>query len=82
MHIKLLNLEKRSQIVSAGDFNLFLSSQLEADGGNPSFKSKYVSKLYEISKTLDLCDIRQVKNRDKKISLCVKYFSNTFSGII
>ena len=65
-HITLLHLDERSQIVSVGDFNLFFNYQLEADGGNPSFKSKSVCKFYEISETLDLCDIWRVRNRAKK----------------
>ena len=35
-------------------------------GGTLNFKSKSVSKFYEISETLDLCDIWRVRNRDKK----------------
>ena len=32
----------------------------------PTFKSKSVDKFFEIRKTLDLCDIWRVKNRDNK----------------
>ena len=65
-HIKLLNLNKRSQIVCAGEFNFFLNSELEVDGENPSLKIKSVREFYEISETLDLCDIWPVRYRDKK----------------
>ena len=38
-HIKLLNLEERSQVVCAGDLNLFFNSQLEANGETPVLKA-------------------------------------------
>ena len=79
LHIELLNLDKRSQIVCARDFNFFFNFQLEATRGNPSFKSKSVSKFYEISETLGLCDIWRVINREKKDSLSVK---KDFPGVI
>lgn len=37
--IKLLNLDKHSQILCAGDLNLFFNSQLEVDGGTPFLKA-------------------------------------------
>ena len=40
-------------------------------------ESKFVSKYYEISETLDLCDIRWVRNRQKNIH----YPSKTFSRL-
>ena len=55
--MKLLNLDECSQIACTGDFNFFFSYQLQPDGGNPPFKSKSVSKFYEINETLDLCDV-------------------------
>ena len=41
----------------AGDFNLFFNSKLEAQGGNPTLKKKYLVKLIEFKETYDLCDI-------------------------
>ena len=50
--------------------------QLEADVGNPSFKSKSIGKFYDISKTLDLYHIWQVRSRDKKrFTFRQKHFS-------
>ena len=66
-HIKLLNLDDRSQIACVGYFNLFFNLHLEAYGGNPRFKSKSVVKFHDISKTLDLYHIWQVRNRDKRL---------------
>ena len=40
-------------------------------------ESKFVSKYYEISETLDLCDIRWVRNKQKNIH----YPSKTFSRL-
>ena len=36
-HMKLLNLDERSQTVFVGDFDSFFNSQLEAVGRNPGF---------------------------------------------
>ena len=41
----------------AGDFNLFLDSKLDAQGGNPTIKKKSLAKLIELKKPYDLCDI-------------------------
>ena len=60
LHIKLLNLDQRSQIVCTEDLNLFFNSQLEADG--------------RIS-VIDLCNIWQVGNRKKKFTFHKKHFS-------
>ena len=65
-HIKLLNLDERSQIVCTGEFNFFLNSQTEVDRENPSPKIKSVREFYEISETLDLCNIWPVRYRNKK----------------
>ena len=78
-NMKLLNLDECSQIACTGNLNFFFSYQLQPDGGNPPFKSKSVSKFYEINETLDLCDIWRVRNRNKKR---FTFHQKHFSGFI
>ena len=46
-----------SQIIFAGDFNLFFNSKLESDRGNPVYKSCSVAKLIELKEKYTLTDI-------------------------
>ena len=55
----------KKQIVMAGDFKLFFSSKLEAQGGNPTLK-KSLAKLIELKEAYDLCDIWRVRNTKTK----------------
>ena len=53
-------------IILGGDFNLFLDSVLEAEGGSPVFKKSSVSKLIEIKEKYNLCDIWRIRNTKEK----------------
>ena len=50
----------------ARDFNLFFKSKLEAQGGSPTLKKKFLAKLIEFEETYDLCDIWRVRNMKSK----------------
>ena len=49
-------IDELSQIVYVCDFNFFVNSQSEADGGNPNFKSKSFEKILKYEK-LQICVI-------------------------
>ena len=53
-------------IILGGDFNLFLDSALEAEGGSPVLKKSSVSKLIEIKEKYNLCDIWRIRNTKEK----------------
>ena len=61
----ILNIVNKNVIV-VGDFNLFFSTSLETQGGNPILKYKSLTKLIEIKETLDLCDIWRIRNPKSK----------------
>ena len=44
-------------IVFGGDFNVFLDTNYEAQGGNPTLKKKSVAKLIHIKESLEICEI-------------------------
>ena len=46
--------------VSGGDSNLIIDCKVKTNGGNPVLKEKYVAKLIEINKSLNLCDIWRI----------------------
>ena len=50
LHLLLdsLDIHQNKQIILAGDFNLFLDTTLEAEGGSPCLKKKSVAKLIKI----------------------------------
>ena len=47
--------------ILGGNFNLFLDSVLEAEGGSPVLK-KSTSNLIEIKEKYNLCDIWRIRN--------------------
>ena len=51
-----------TSVILGGDFNLFFEKSLDTDGGNPSVKTKSLSKLQEIMTENDLCDIFRIRN--------------------
>ena len=61
-----LDIHQNKQIILAGDFNLFLDTTLEAEGGSPCLKKKSVAKLIKIKEHFDLCDIWRLRNPDVK----------------
>ena len=58
---------------------IFFDASLDSKGNTPKFKSRSISKLIELNKTLDLCDIWRIRNPKKR-----KYTSRQkhLSGII
>ena len=46
----------------AGDFNLFFNSKLDAAGGNPTLKRKYLAKIIELKEDYDLGDTWRIRN--------------------
>ena len=68
LHLLLdsLDIHQNKQIILAGDFNLFLDTTLEAEGGSPCLKKKSVAKLIKIKEHFDLCDIWRLRNPDVK----------------
>ena len=53
-------------IILGGDFNLYLDSALEAEGGSPVLKRSAVSKLIEIKEKYNLCEIWRIRNTKEK----------------
>ena len=49
-------------VIFAGDFNIFFNASLDAKGGTPTLRSQSINKLIELNETLDLCDIRRIRN--------------------
>ena len=68
LHLLLdrLDIHQNERIILAGDFNLFLDTTLEAEGGSPCLKKKSVAKLIKIKEHFDLCDIWRLRNPDVK----------------
>ena len=46
--MKTIDINENTNLLLAGDFNVFFNTNLECSGGNPSFKQKSVAKLIEI----------------------------------
>ena len=61
-----LDIHQSKQIILAGDFNLFLDTTLEAEGGSSCLKKKSAAKLIKIKEHVDLCDIWRLRNPDVK----------------
>ena len=53
-------------IIIGGDFNLFLDSVLEGEGGSLVLKKYSVSKLIEFKEIYNLCDIWRIRNANEK----------------
>ena len=68
LHLLLysLDIHQNKQIILAWDFNLFLDTTLEAEGGSPCLKKKFVAKLIKIKEHFDLCNIWRLRNPDAK----------------
>ena len=63
LHLLLgsLDIHQIKQIILAGDFNLFLDTTLDTEGGTPCLKKKSVAKLIKIKQHFDLCDIWRLR---------------------
>ena len=61
-----LNIDCDTEFVLAGDFNLFFNQDLEAKGGNPTFKKQSIARFISIKEHFDLVDIWRIKNPAKK----------------
>ena len=57
-----LEISQNTSVILGGDFNLVFEKLLDTDGGNPSVKTKSLSKLQEIMTENDLCDIFRIHN--------------------
>ena len=51
-----------TKIIVGGDLNLVSDCNLEACGGNPVLKKKFLTKFIEIKESLNLCDIWIIRN--------------------
>lgn len=49
-------------VVSAGDFNFFTATKLEAMGGSPALKKKSVINIIKIREGFELCNIWRTRN--------------------
>ena len=49
-------------VILEGDFNIFFNASLDAKGGTPTLKSRSINKPIELNETLDLWDIRRIRN--------------------
>ena len=52
--MKTIDINGNTNLLLAGDFNVFFNTNLECNGYNPSFKQKSVAKLIEIIETFNL----------------------------
>ena len=55
-----------TNIVLAGDFNLFFDTSLDSYGGKPPLKKKSIAKFIELKEKFDLCDIWRTRNPKTK----------------
>lgn len=53
-------------IILAGDFNMFLNTNLEAQGGNPTLKKNSIARFLRIKEKFDLIDIWRIRNPSKR----------------
>ena len=60
--LKFFDINQKKWIMFAGDFNIFCNSKLGSKGGKPPSKRKSTSKLVDIEKSLDICDIWLIRN--------------------
>ena len=61
-----LEISQDTSVILGEDFNLFYDKSLDTDGGNPSVKTKSLSKLQEIMTENDLCDIFRIGNHQER----------------
>ena len=61
-----LEISQDTSVILGGDFNLFFEKSLDTDGGNPSVKTKSLSKLQEIMTENNLCDIFRIRNPQER----------------
>ena len=73
------NATQVSQIIFAGNFNLFFNSKLESDEGNSVYKNRFVTKLIESKDKYTLTDIWRIRNPYIK---GYNFKQNDFSGFI
>ena len=52
--MKTIDINENSNLLLAGDFNVFFNINLKCCGGNPFFKQKSIVKLIEIIETFNL----------------------------
>ena len=65
-----------------GDFNLFVHSNLDAQGANPPIKNKILAELIEL-KSYDLGDIWRVRNaKSKRFTFAQKTSSSLISNTL
>ena len=77
--MKKVNITQGKQIVSARDFNLFFDNNLEAMGGKPILKEKFVATMDELKEEYDLFDIWRIRNPLEK---SFTFRQNYSSGIL
>ena len=77
--MKKVNITQGKQIVSARDFNLFFDNNLEAMGGKPILKEKFVATMDELKEEYDLFDIWRIRNPLEK---SFTFRQNHSSGIL
>ena len=63
LHLLLgsLDIHQIKQIILAGDFNFFLDTTLDTEGGAPCLKKKSVAKVIKIQQHFGLCDIWRLR---------------------
>ena len=60
--LKSIDIYENTNLLLAGEFNVFFTTNLECCGGNPSFKQKSFAKPIETIETFNLCDIWKIRN--------------------
>ena len=75
--MKTIDINENTNLLLAGDFNVFFNTNVVCSGGNPSFKQKSVAKLIEIIETFNLCDIWRIRNpKTKRFTFRQQHFSS------
>ena len=59
-------------VILAVDFNLFFNKKLECKEGIPILKKQSVNHLIKLQEAFNLCDVWQIRNHKKNISLSDK----------
>ena len=71
------DINKKNEMIMAGDFNLFFDSKLDVRGGNSTIKKNSLSKLIELKESYELCDIWRVRDtKSRQFTFTQKHSSD------
>jgi exonuclease III len=62
----LLGIKPDTNVVLAGDFNIFFDKMLESIGGNPKTKVQSIARFIKLKEKYELCDIWRLQHPKEK----------------